>query len=164
MGYWWFGITRRNLFVVRDIQPNAKLFSIVYTVYCTVHVYTCILNAKGDFFLPLNILFGGLLQEQIHQCRRESESPASLSSSSHAFTFSLFQSFALFLRKEISRVRFIFTPRSLAPLTHSPILSLTPSLWPRPHKFWKYCYGWGQSCKMSQIWQIYLCKNIKKFG
>ena len=57
--------------------------------------------------------------------------------------FSLFQSFAFFLRKEISRVRFIFTPRSLAPLTHSPILGLTPSLWPRPHKFWKYCYGWG---------------------
>ena len=25
--------------------------------------------------------------------------------------------------------------------------------------------GWGmQSCKMSQIWQIYLCKNIKKLG
>ena len=22
----------------------------------------------------------------------------------------------------------------------------------------------GQSCKMSQIWQIYLCKNIKKLG
>ena len=108
------------------------------TVHCILYSArcTCILIAKGDFFLPLNpLLFGGLLQEQSHQCRRESESPASLSSSSHAFTFSLFQSFAFFLRKEISRVRFIFTPRSLAPLTHSPILGLTPSLWPRPHKF-----------------------------
>ena len=110
---------------------------ILYSARCTcIFIAISKVISKVIFFLPLNpLLFCGLLQEQIHQCRRESESPASLSSSSHAFTFSLFQSFALFLRKEISRVRFIFTPRSLAPLTHSPILGLTPSLWPRPHKF-----------------------------
>ena len=66
---------------------------ILYSARCT-----CILNAKGDFFLPLNpLLFGGLLQEQSHQCRRESESPASLSTSSHAFTFFSFSIFCLFL-------------------------------------------------------------------
>ena len=45
-------------------------------------------------------------------------------------TFSIFSTF-------LARVRLIFTPRSRAPLTHSPILVLTPSFGP-DLKSWKY--------------------------
>ena len=47
---------------------------------------------------------------------------------------------------------------------YSPPLLLAPWDYSEKYHFHNVWMGWGQSCKMSQIWQIYLCKKWKVGG
>ena len=86
---------------------------------------------------PLPSEDGELVQDCRHHSKRGAEATTLASSFLNCFCYFCFQSFVFscpclsyFHSFGLFRVRLIFTPRSRAPLTHSPILVLTPS--PRP--------------------------------